>query len=479
MVERGGDRVPLTEARRAWAVAGCLVLFWTLLKGYAGAQWGLLADEAYYWIWSQDLALSYYDQPGGIAWLIAGGTTLLGSSELAIRAPIVACGLICALLQGWATQRPIFAVAWWACIPSLAWLTLFATPDGLLLFGWTVCVACAVKGGRWWFAAAFGAAVATYAKLSGVGVLPLALIGAIGQGRDRPYRMQSALLYLVLASPLLLWNLGNEMLNFRFQLHEGLLHPHPPGASGPILQQLDQLGVVTPLAYIAVIAWAVRVALRMSSGSLSSSQRIAWSTSVPIMVFFLVCSPFAPSEAHWPAIAYVGAGFGLAEINGRLARLRDVGLGLGVACSLVLASHGFSPWLPLFNDPGTRLTRGPVLAQMVGQWATPEGQTIGGGAEGAGPLILTERYQEAALIQYYIGLETFKYPGCGRIDQYSRWSLPAAEMVLFVRPQSSGYSTCLDEVFIRRSGPNRIQGVDASNRLVGRWDIFEYESVHD
>jgi 4-amino-4-deoxy-L-arabinose transferase-like glycosyltransferase len=471
--------VPLSPAQRGWAIAALLLLLSALMKGYAAAHWGLLADEAYYWVWSTDLALSYYDQPGGIAWLIAASTALLGDSELAIRAPMIGCGIACAALQGWVTGRPIFAAVWWVCVPPLAWLTVFATSDALLLFGWTLCVAAAIRGGRWWLVAALGAAVATYAKLSGVGVLPLALLGAVGRRDDSRYQAQAALLWVVLAAPLVAWNLGHGMVNFRFQLQEGLLHEHPPGVVGPFVQQVAQFGVVTPILYLAILVWMVRTSRLFADPDRSIGQRVAWSTSAPILLFFLACSPFAPAEGHWPAIAYASAGFGLGAMQGRLARLRDVGLGLGFGCSLILASHAIFPWLPLFNDPGTRLTEGRVLANLVGQWATNEGDTVGRQANHSGPVVFTERYQEAALIQYYTGLRSYKHPGCGRVDQYDDWQPPTSAAMLFVRPETSGYTTCLDEVYIRRSGPNRTQGVDPSNRLVGRWDIFEFESAHE
>jgi 4-amino-4-deoxy-L-arabinose transferase-like glycosyltransferase len=441
------------------------------------ASWGLLADEAYYWVWSDRPALGYYDQPPGVAWLITLCTAVLGDSEWAIRAPFIGCGLVGAALQGWATGRPVFAAVWWACIPPIAWLSLFATSDALLLVGWAACVACAIKGRAWWLGAAVGAAVASYGKLSGLGVLPLALLAGSRRVEDRGWRVGGLALYLLLMLPLLAWNSTHDFVNFRFQLGEGLFHPHPPGLLGAVYQQLEQTGAVTPLAYLAILGWLASSTRAVFQRGAEVAEAIPWATCAPIMLFFLVCSPFAPAEAHWPAVAYVSAGFGLSAVTGRLQRLRDVGLGMALGCTIILATHGFAPWLPLFNDPGIRLTRGPVMAAMVAQWAAPEGTTIGGPHDEATPLIYTERYQEAALIQYYTGLTAFKHHLCGRTDQYNSWDLPVAEHALFVRPATTGYATCLDPLFSKRSGPNRIQGIDHVQRLVGRWDIFEFETL--
>jgi 4-amino-4-deoxy-L-arabinose transferase-like glycosyltransferase len=45
----------------------------------------LVGDEAYYWLWSQHPAPSYYDHPAGIALMIRAGTTLAGDGEFGIR----------------------------------------------------------------------------------------------------------------------------------------------------------------------------------------------------------------------------------------------------------------------------------------------------------------------------------------------------------------------------------------------------------
>jgi 4-amino-4-deoxy-L-arabinose transferase-like glycosyltransferase len=48
------------------------------------------ADESYYWVWSQNLQLSYFDHPGMVAWLFKiGGLFDFGS---AMRWPFVLVG---------------------------------------------------------------------------------------------------------------------------------------------------------------------------------------------------------------------------------------------------------------------------------------------------------------------------------------------------------------------------------------------------
>ena len=149
------------------------------------------------------------------------------------------------------------------------------------------------------------------------------------------------------------------------------------------------------------------------------------------------------------------------------------GLAFGLTC--LFAWHSVSPWMPLMKDPGIRLTEGEVLAAQVRQWVVPEGVNPDQW-DGAGALpVMTERYQEAALLSFYLPISAAKAPGCGRYDEYDRLAQPLPPKALFVRPSTSGYEACLDQHYVSRTSPSRTQGVDSANRLVGRWDIIEYD----
>ena len=61
-----------------------------LLIAIKVAHWslsGVFMDEAYYWLWGQHPALSYYDHPPLNAWLLGLSSTVFGWTKLALRAP--------------------------------------------------------------------------------------------------------------------------------------------------------------------------------------------------------------------------------------------------------------------------------------------------------------------------------------------------------------------------------------------------------
>src|ERR1700677_2962050 len=61
-----------------------LFLVWLLSRWAFDSLWNLVPDEAYYWVWSQHLALSYLDHPPIVAYLIRLGTALMGNTELGV-----------------------------------------------------------------------------------------------------------------------------------------------------------------------------------------------------------------------------------------------------------------------------------------------------------------------------------------------------------------------------------------------------------
>src|ERR1700753_886385 len=56
-----------------------------LLRLVVAAWTPITYDEAYYWIWSKNLASGYYDHPPAVAFVIRLGTMIAGDTELGVR----------------------------------------------------------------------------------------------------------------------------------------------------------------------------------------------------------------------------------------------------------------------------------------------------------------------------------------------------------------------------------------------------------
>jgi len=91
-----------TEVR--WLRAGYILtaVLLVIRLGYLASNFIELSnDEAYQWLWSKHLALSYYSKPPGIALLQFAGTSLWGDTEFGVRffAPVTAAVLSVVVLR--------------------------------------------------------------------------------------------------------------------------------------------------------------------------------------------------------------------------------------------------------------------------------------------------------------------------------------------------------------------------------------------
>ncbi len=419
---------------------------------------GLAADEAYYWVWGQQLDLGYYDHPPLVAWLIRASTTLLGDSELGVRALCVLLGVGAVALLGISSRRPWITTLACASLPLFALGGLLATPDVPLLFGWALCLAGLVRGGRWWLLAGLGAGVAILGKHTGLMLLPLMLLARPKELRS-PWPWLGLGVTLLVLLPHVAWLAQHDWITLRFQAGHGLGVGQEsadaiPGLSGLGIFLAGQVGLVSPLLFACFVAyWAVGW---MDRGVL----RLWWLLSFPVFAFFAVASVFQPAEANWPAPAYLAASVGLAHLSARWRRVAWVGIGFAAVTSGLLTVHALRPLWPLPKDPTLSLVGGEVLGQAVQAW-------------GIEP-VYTTRYQEASWIRFYGGVHAEPLPGVGRVSQYDLWPPhPEPEHALFVRPWRRTPPHKTQEWWRDREGPNTVVAPDALLRRAGRWQVYE------
>jgi 4-amino-4-deoxy-L-arabinose transferase-like glycosyltransferase len=118
-------------------------LFVTRLLYLGSGKIELSEDEAYQWLWSKHLALSYYSKPPLIAYAQFVGTSIWGDRELGVRflAPVIAAVLSLILLRFMAREVSAAAgfwiVAMCSAAPLLAVGSTLMTVDPLLVLFWT------------------------------------------------------------------------------------------------------------------------------------------------------------------------------------------------------------------------------------------------------------------------------------------------------------------------------------------------------
>ena len=78
-----------------------IVLALVALRLVAAAFTPITFDEAYYWMWSKNLAGGYYDHPPMVAVVIRLGTLIAGDTEFGVRL----VSILLALPMSWAVYR--------------------------------------------------------------------------------------------------------------------------------------------------------------------------------------------------------------------------------------------------------------------------------------------------------------------------------------------------------------------------------------
>lgn len=422
----------------ALALGGLVAVM--VIRLLLASELGLLADEAYYLLWSRELAWGYYDQPPLIAALLAW-VPLSDPAPGLVRAPALLCGGLGMASMAWVSQDRAVALGWWLGVPALFGLTLFSTPDAPLLAAWAGVVAAASVGGRGWLVAGVLWALAILSKHPGTLALPLALL-ALGPRELRSrWPWIGAGLGLLLILPHLSWLAAHDGITLRFQLTEGFV-ARRPGLIGPLRLLGEQSLVLGPLTLAAVL-------LGLRHQRWTRAARIGGVTALGVLLLFLVASPFGEPEAHWPAPAWVGLGFVAAAGGAHCRRLLWAGLGLGLLGALGVGLIAAGPLGALSPELRGRFTEAEELRGELS--ALPEGP------------ILAERYQEAALARVVAGREIARPATCGREDHLRRFGPPSPRAGWALRPTTAGPSWCTDPAY-RAAGPVRDAG-----RWQARW----------
>jgi membrane-associated phospholipid phosphatase len=133
-----------------WLRLGSIVIVASLMGRLiylASGTIELSGDEAYQWLWSKHLALSYYSKPLGIAWIQFAGTSLFGDNDFGVRFFSPVFGAILSWLAMRFLAREIGAngggrVAFWllvivSAVPLLAVGSILMTIDPPLVLCWT------------------------------------------------------------------------------------------------------------------------------------------------------------------------------------------------------------------------------------------------------------------------------------------------------------------------------------------------------
>jgi dolichol-phosphate mannosyltransferase len=301
-----------------WGAGLALVLL-TGIKLWCAVQMELLPEEAYYWTYLQHPALSYFDHPPMVAWLIGAGTWLVGNSELGVRLGsillgLASCGMVFWLTRLWFGRR----AAWWAVllfsiIPLYFGTGLLAFPDGPLIFFWLftlVALSEVFVNNRpgFWCLAGLGLGGALLSKYTAILLVPsLLLFFAFAPEHRRLLRRLNPWLAgsvaLAVFSPVIIWNATHDWASFIFQ------STRAAGQKAAVLHNvggfwLVQILIITPLLCILLANAGVQ-GIRRGWRQRLAAWNFAAAFAVPLFLVFVLAGFKTWIHINWTAPAFL------------------------------------------------------------------------------------------------------------------------------------------------------------------------------
>src|SRR5262245_53969629 len=213
--------------KRAAVCAFLLALFLTAVQ-YAlivSTPFDLSGDEAHYWEWSKRLDWAYYSKGPLIALLIRLTTSLLGDSELGVRAVALVCELLFSLVfyrLAICFSRPGAAlVALLLFRVSLIGIELgiISTTDPPTALFWTLSLLFgyrALSDSRWWIAAFAAVALTCWAKYTAAILIPSMTLFLVIENRRvlvSRHFILGLLAFGIVFFPVVVWNIENGWVN--------------------------------------------------------------------------------------------------------------------------------------------------------------------------------------------------------------------------------------------------------------------------
>ncbi|QDL98422.1 glycosyltransferase family 39 protein [Rhodopseudomonas palustris] len=316
----------MSEAMRRPVVATILVVAGLVaLRLLAAALTPLTFDEAYYWTWSKNLALSYFDHPPMVAVVIRLGTLIAGDTEFGVRL----VSILLAVPMSWAVWRAAVLLFEGERIAATATLLLNATmmvsagttivtPDAPLLVASSFVLLALAKvaatgRGVWWLAVGVAVGLALLSKYTALFFGPAILIWLLWVPSLRrwlisPWPYLGGVIAFALFSPVVIWNAEHDWISFVKQFGRAKLGGFEPKFLAELIP--TQFVLATPFVFILGVVGLIALGKRGTGPA--ASRVLVGATVWTIALYFAWQALHDRVEANWlsplyPAFALAAA----------------------------------------------------------------------------------------------------------------------------------------------------------------------------
>jgi hypothetical protein len=351
---------------------------------FAGTT-ALTNDEAYYRLWSLKPALSYFDHPPFVAWLIALGRAIAGDTPLGARFLGPSLLLLGSLIHWNAALRltdretAIYAGWFFLAMPLLAIGGVIITPDlpsvvfyGLVLLGLDALARS--QNANWWYAIGISAGCGALAKYTNLfaGLTIVVWLMAVPENRKwirSPQLWIGGALAVIVFAPVLIWNTEHQWASFAKQFAR--IQPVHSIKFGHYLDFLGSfIGLASPL--IAVLALIGLAHVTSKAFRTRDSYDVLLAAAIlPMLGYFLVHALHGRVMPNWPAPLYppftICAAIGLQRFvpRSRQVLIAATATLIGLASTALIFAHAKAPFMALARDPTGEMRGWPAFSASV------------------------------------------------------------------------------------------------------------------
>jgi len=437
------------------------VLMWlllsvtTILRLLVIGQIGLGDDEAHYWAYSQNPALSYFDHSPAVGYIIKFSTMLFGANEFGVRvSAVIFFFLTCIIVYKLAKKMFDEKIAFWSIFvlsatPVFSFLgSVLIIPDAPLAFFWILFIYIfwkIIESGqkKHWYLLGVVLGFAMLSKYNGF-LLPISAGLFLVFSKEHRYWFKQKEPYIALAIasvmtlPVVIWNAQNGWASFGFQLAHGFGNTAPKFSLALLGKCLGaQAGYISPFLFI--LNFVVLVSITIKAVVKKDKKLLLISAfSLPVIFLFNAIASYKEILPHWPAMGYLTLSIPLAifciglwrKWTGKIILIFSFGLAIALTVLVPLQSvyKVLPPELFLPKNEALKIEDGVTKAEKVDVTNELYGWNLVGkkvqelaDKMGTEPFIVTHRHYIASQLSFYVPKHPKIYCLSERADAYDFW----------------------------------------------------------
>lgn len=288
---------------------------------------GLMPQDAYYYFYSEHLALSYFDHPPMVAYMLKFFSLILGKSVYAVKLTDFIMTLFSFI--GFYYLSSLFlskhklnrAAMFYGSTLLLTVISINTTPDVPLVFFWTLSLIAMYKAVfedkiLYWILSGVLIGLSFDSKYTAVFLLFGLVLFLLLSKNHRRYLFSKELLltvlfFLITISPIFIWNMENDWISFKFQSSE-----RASSMDGFSIQPklflgnlATQMFLLLPTLFVGIMIVFYKSGRKIIKKRKLPDERTLFllSFAVPVIGFFFAISTVYWVKLNWIMPAYITA----------------------------------------------------------------------------------------------------------------------------------------------------------------------------